>query len=227
MNSRLGRSVVSLGVTGQHMGPPPPCTGCGSCCSVGRCSSGGGFDPGVGTFQDPVSGQEVVSSAATGENEPLTKKCKTFFLVASSLHLYFGSWDVCVGFGPEFVVLEVWRSRWAQVGLRWRSPPPPQSRAMPVREGEERASALGGDTHVYIGFVLWRLLSTVQKCSRTPAESAPRSGSGRPCGPPCSRSRSQGAAAWGRTRWPRSGWSFGSLPRGRSPWREDGILNNL
>ncbi len=63
-------------------------------------------------------------------------------------------------------------------------------------------------------------LSTCRKCSRTPAVLAPLSGSGRPCGPPCSRSLFQAAAAWGRTRWPRSGWSYGFPHRGRSPWRE-------
>lgn len=46
--------------------------------------------------------------------------------------------------------------------------------------------------------------STCQICSHIPAGSVLRSGSGRPCGRPCSPSRSRAAGGWGRTRWPRS-----------------------
>lgn len=66
--------------------------------------------------------------------------------------------------------------------------------------------------------LLWVGASTLRKCFRTRAVWAPLSGSGRPCGPRCCLSRSRAAAAWVRTRWPRSGWSCGWPLRVQSPW---------
>lgn len=61
--------------------------------------------------------------------------------------------------------------------------------------------------------------STSRTRCRTPAGSAPLSGSGRPCGRRCCPSPSRAAAAWVRTRWPRSGRSCGWPLRAQPPCR--------
>lgn len=146
-------------------------------------------------------------------------------------HLCFGSY-VRGGFGPE--VCRIWRSQWAHWWFEMkRSRLPEPSRVLflffcgRATLGQEELCVGREKRKETKRLVLPASPSTCRKCSRTPAVLAPRSGSGRPCGPPCSRSPFQAAAAWGRTRWPRSGWSYGFPHRGRSLWRNKRERNHF
>ena len=166
------------------------------------------------------------------------KKCresKTFWSLVC-FHLCFGSY-VRGGFGPEVCL---WDSEKPVSALMvWDEEKPSFPRAEPsrvvffvaepcwVRKSSASGERKEKKKQKTKKLVLPTSPSTCRKCSRTPAVLAPLSGSGRPCGPPCSRSPFQAAAAWGRTRWPRSGWSYGFPRRGRSLWRNRGETNQF